>query len=212
MGCLHPKKDTDDVITIKKSQVFTADQWREQGNNFFKANDYVLASKAYSQAIVLPTQNLNPQVSIFYSNRARCYLYLRDFPSAAADALTALQIDTLNVKAYLLCAQAKGYIAAQGNDSLVSEALEYCRTALAKCKERSWTDGVEKAKLLRTKLLVLRSNSVRKQQQAELTAVLDYYRGLHQDLSSALSTLVPKEEAVTVPDYFTCLISLVVSS
>lgn len=150
-------------------------------------------------------------VSIFYSNRARGLLCLREFGSAAQDAATAVELDELNVKAYLLYAQAKGYLAAQDEEALVGEALEYCRQALAKCKAKKWVDGVEKAKLLRTKLLVVQYNAVRKLQQAQQSATFTYYSRLGLDLPSH-RTLFPPPQTTAIPDYFTCLISLVTPS
>lgn len=211
MGCFHPKQDPNDEVTVVKLPDLSAEQWKEQGNSHFKSKQYGLAVKYYSQAIVFPTQALNPQVSIFYSNRARGLLCLREFEIAAKDAATALELDGSNVKAYLLYAQAKGYMAAQGEDTLVAEALEYCKTALTKCKEKQWNDGIEKSKLLRTKLLIVRYNADRKQQQAQQSALLAYYHNLDQDLSQALTRLFPVPETAAVPDYFTCLISLVFS-
>lgn len=209
MGCLHPKQEEDQAIIISKAPALSADQWKEQGNSHFKSQNYALAVKSYSQAIVPSSQNLDPQVSIFYSNRARGLLCLREFNGAAQDAATALELDELNVKAYLLYAQAKGYLAAQGEEALVSEALEYCKKALAKCKEKKWTDGVEKAKLLKIKLQVVQYNTVRSLQQAQQNALFAYYNGLGLDLPALL---FPAPKTTAIPDYFTCLISLVTSS
>lgn len=219
MGCLQSRKESKRVAFTPKTHpdpraspkqpVSSPEDWKEQGNSHFNAKNYVQAVQAYSQAIVRLRQMLNPHVSIFYSNRARSLLYLREFQSAAVDAAKALQLDELNVKAYLLCAQAKGYIAAQGEDALVTEALEHCLVALGKCREKGWKDGIEKSKLLRTKLQVLQANSLQQRQQSQLRLLLRYYEAQSPALHSAITALLPAAPVSALPDYFTCLISLV---
>lgn len=222
MGCLHSKKVSKRVALTPKSSLVpvagpelplsSPEDLKEQGNAHFNAKNYAQAIQAYSQAIVPSRQTLNPHVSIFYSNRARSLLYLREYQGAAADAAKALQLDELNVKAYLLCAQAKGYIAAQGEDALVTEALEYCLVALAKCREKDWKDGIEKSKLLRTKLRILQFNSTLKHQQLQLNSLLTYYHTHSPALHSTITALLPVPATPAVPDYFACLISLVACS
>ena len=60
MGCLHPKKeDVIDAVTIEHSvppqRPLSAYEWKDRGNEEFKAKDYALAVKCYSRAIVRPT-------------------------------------------------------------------------------------------------------------------------------------------------------------
>ena len=127
------------------------------------------------------------------------------------DATKALELDEHNVKAYLLCARAKGYIAVQGANALITEALDCCQTALSKCKEKSWSDGIEKSKSLRTKLRILHYNAERKEHEAQLSALLAYYYSVDSSLHTAILALLPDQQTAAVPDYFTCLISLVAS-
>lgn len=127
------------------------------------------------------------------------------------DATKALDLDEHNVKAYLLCARAKGYIAVQGANRLITEALDCCQKALSKCKENSWSDGIEKSKSLRTKLRILQYNVERKEHEAQKSALLAYYYSVDSSLHSAILALLPAQQATDVPDYFNCLISLVAS-
>lgn len=113
------------------------------------------------------------------------------------------------MKAYLLCARAKGYIAVQGANAIITEALDCCQKALSKCKEKNWSDGIETSKSLRTKLRILQYNAERKEQEAQLSTLLAYYYSVDSSLHTAILALLPAQQTAAVPDYFTCFISLV---
>lgn len=69
---------------------------REDGNARFKRGEFVPAIKAYTRAIAH-----NPDSHLSYSNRAMCYLKLREFSKAVTDASLALRLDPHHVKSLL---------------------------------------------------------------------------------------------------------------
>jgi tetratricopeptide (TPR) repeat protein len=98
---------------------------KSQGNKFFSANKFGAAAEKYTEAIALlpPTlsadhvaarasdtytsgkraygsaqDELRPQVSILYSNRAYCYKALGNLPDMQRDAQNALLFDKFNAK------------------------------------------------------------------------------------------------------------------
>ena len=153
-------------------------------------------------------------MSIFFSNRARGLLLLKQYEQAAGDAQIALSLDQYNIKAYLLRSQSWAYLAAKGSTHLIDDALHDCSAALQKCKDKDWPDAVEKTKLLRTKLRILKSNAERTQEAAEWTEVVKYYTVTERQEvlkvpETELQGLVRGKDEKGVPDYFTCLISLV---
>ncbi|CAD8145329.1 unnamed protein product [Paramecium pentaurelia] len=66
---------------------------KEEGNKFFAEKKYDEAIKCYSEAI-----DHNPNEPIYYSNRAACYIPLRQYKKALDDTEQALKRDSNNVK------------------------------------------------------------------------------------------------------------------
>ena len=48
----------------------------------------------------------NGEVSVYYSNRARCYSLLEQWEKAVADCRKAVELDSKNIKGYYLLGQA----------------------------------------------------------------------------------------------------------
>ncbi|CBK19837.2 uncharacterized protein [Blastocystis hominis] len=73
----------------------TSDSLRVKGNEYYRKKDY-------ENAIDFYTKSLNiEKTAACYSNRALCYIQLKHFGNAEADATAALQCDPLFVKAWL---------------------------------------------------------------------------------------------------------------
>ncbi|EDO16264.1 hypothetical protein Kpol_505p41 [Vanderwaltozyma polyspora DSM 70294] len=70
-------------------------EFKNEGNVFIKEQNYSKAIELYTKAI-----ELDPNQSIFYSNRALAQLKLDNFQSAYNDCNEALTLDSKNVKAY----------------------------------------------------------------------------------------------------------------
>jgi len=69
--------------------------FKEQGNKYFNAGKYEAAIESYSKAIAL-----NPVVSVYYTNRALCYMKNNKWAQAVADSRSALERDSGLVKGH----------------------------------------------------------------------------------------------------------------
>ncbi|XP_030386979.1 RNA polymerase II-associated protein 3 isoform X2 [Scaptodrosophila lebanonensis] len=97
-----------------------ANDIKDRGNNFVKVADYDRAIEAYTEAV-----SVYPYDSIYYINRALCYLKQERYDNCIEDCDSAISLNKLCVKAY--------YRRMQANESLGNnmEALKDCTTVLA---------------------------------------------------------------------------------
>lgn len=68
---------------------------RVAGNAYFKDGDYLNAAKSYTRCL-----GINPWSGAAVSNRAMCYLKMREWIKAEQDAARALEIDPGHIKSY----------------------------------------------------------------------------------------------------------------
>lgn len=68
---------------------------QQQGNEAFGSENFEKAIEFYSKAI-----ELDPKVSVYYSNRSAAYFNLEDFERSLEDANEALVLDPKYLKAY----------------------------------------------------------------------------------------------------------------
>uniref|UniRef100_A0A1B0CL64 Putative myosin assembly protein/sexual cycle protein n=1 Tax=Lutzomyia longipalpis TaxID=7200 RepID=A0A1B0CL64_LUTLO len=78
---------------------------KEKGNEAFKAGDWETAISEYTQAIKIGGEN-HKDLSVFYKNRAACFLKTSHFESADKDCKEALKITPSDPKALFRRAQA----------------------------------------------------------------------------------------------------------
>ncbi|XP_069840421.1 E3 ubiquitin-protein ligase CHIP isoform X2 [Dendropsophus ebraccatus] len=78
----------------------SAQELKEQGNRLFVARKYQEAVSCYSKAITR-----NPSISVYYTNRALCYLKMQQLDKALADCKHALELDCQSVKAHFFLGQ-----------------------------------------------------------------------------------------------------------
>ncbi|XP_055381856.1 serine/threonine-protein phosphatase 5-like [Condylostylus longicornis] len=71
------------------------DDWRIQGNNHFKAGNYLAALESYTKAI-----NLNPKDCTLYSNRSLVHLKMKNYYYSNKDADMAIELNKTWPKAH----------------------------------------------------------------------------------------------------------------
>lgn len=69
--------------------------YKEKGNEQFKAKNYPQALEFYTKAI-----EIEPNNHIFYSNRAACYIKMSKYTEALADAEKCIEINHTFGKGY----------------------------------------------------------------------------------------------------------------
>ncbi|XP_075051256.1 protein unc-45 homolog B [Mixophyes fleayi] len=79
-------------------------QLKEDGNKYFKANDYDQAIDCYSKAMKLI--NDKKMLAVLYRNRSACYLKKENYIQAATDATKAIDVDASDIKALFRRCQA----------------------------------------------------------------------------------------------------------
>ncbi|XP_044143029.1 protein unc-45 homolog B [Bufo gargarizans] len=79
-------------------------QLKEEGNKYFKENDYDQAINCYSKAIKLLKDKKTS--AVLYRNRAACHLKKENYVQAASDASKAIDVDAKDIKALFRRCQA----------------------------------------------------------------------------------------------------------
>ncbi|XP_073526665.1 protein unc-45 homolog B [Phyllobates terribilis] len=79
-------------------------QLKEDGNKYFKANDYDQAIDCYTKAIKLLKDK--KMLAVLYRNRSACQLKKENYVQAASDASKAIDVDASDVKALFRRCQA----------------------------------------------------------------------------------------------------------
>lgn len=104
-----------------------AEEKKNEGNDHYKAQNYQMALRLYSDAI-----NLCPEAAAFYGNRAACHMMLGDYKSALHDSRQAVSIDDKFEKGYVRiakCCLALGDIV--GTEQTVKKLLEIDAKSIA---------------------------------------------------------------------------------
>eukprot|EP01134_Creolimax_fragrantissima_P001245 CFRG1245T1 len=94
-----------------------ADRLKAEGNEFFKLKSYDSAIDLYTECLESCPKG-DKRLSVFYSNRAACYLALKNYDAVVKDCTLALELNEMYVKA--LVRRAQGY---EGLEKL-EEALD----------------------------------------------------------------------------------------
>ncbi|OMJ69384.1 hypothetical protein SteCoe_32912 [Stentor coeruleus] len=96
-SCICGKKNLKD-----HSVHLSHEEFKLAGNELFKAGKYEEAIIQYTKAI-----KSNPNVSVYFSNRALCFYKLKNYSNSFQDGYSALNLDKSNVKAILMCIKSK---------------------------------------------------------------------------------------------------------
>ncbi|CAO1316432.1 unnamed protein product [Diamesa hyperborea] len=123
-------KITEEIIDSKQR----ANEYKEKGNAFVKAQDYENAITMYSEAI-----QINHQDPVFYSNRSQCYLKIEKYNECIEDTTQAIKLDSRLSKAYWRRMMAYEKL---GEDIL---ALKDCRVVMDLLpNEEKWKNDYDK--------------------------------------------------------------------
>ena len=116
-NCLcFKKRKSEEIYTVDHKELKLA------GNEFYKQGKYDEAINEYSKAI-----KVEPNISIYYSNRALCFYKLRDYKNAYFDGNFALKLDKNNFKGLVICVKSKASQALEGDIEHFYHSLEYCK-------------------------------------------------------------------------------------
>jgi len=88
-------------INADGSALSTAQLAKEEGNELFRLGKIPEAIAAYSRALGLCTEKEVLEKSNIFSNRAQCYVQLYEPTKVLNDCTEALQLNSMNTKAYL---------------------------------------------------------------------------------------------------------------
>jgi len=72
-----------------------SEEKRQQGNEMFRANDFMQAAMQYTEAL-----QLDPTASAIWANRSVCWLKLGDHVKALDDATKCTEVDPANAKGW----------------------------------------------------------------------------------------------------------------
>lgn len=83
------------MSSLSAADISKASQFKDQGNEFIKKQDFIKAAEFYTKAI-----ELDGTKSIFFSNRALAHLKQDSFQLSLNDCNKAIELDSKNIKAY----------------------------------------------------------------------------------------------------------------
>uniref|UniRef100_A0AC35UA66 RING-type E3 ubiquitin transferase n=1 Tax=Rhabditophanes sp. KR3021 TaxID=114890 RepID=A0AC35UA66_9BILA len=144
-------------------------EYKAKGNRLFQEAKYELALGFYTKAIIQ-----DPSVSIFYSNRALCYLHLKQWEKSAEDARKCLEVEKKNVKARVILGKALLQLGEY------DEAIKSFNRALENSKETSQFFGDEICAPLR-EARRLKFREEEKKRMAEEIVLQSYITQLMRD-------------------------------
>ncbi|KAG2108957.1 uncharacterized protein F5147DRAFT_693493 [Suillus discolor] len=116
----------------------TAAQLKDEGNDFFRKQDYVGALAKYTKAIALDDKN-----AVLYANRAACHHGLNRYLDAVDDAKMATQIDPGYAKGWSRLAASRDALAEWERSA---EAWQKALDALPKTNLNQYSAGLDAAK------------------------------------------------------------------
>ena len=113
--------------------MLTAENYKKDGNLHYKNRDYNSAIKSYTKAI-----SLNNSEPIYYTNRAKSYINLKNFSKAIKDAEFAIEIDEKTIKAHFIIGKCLCEIGRRLKDSKkIDTAIKRYKKAKSLCSSQN---------------------------------------------------------------------------
>ncbi|CAG9329451.1 unnamed protein product [Blepharisma stoltei] len=178
-------------------------EYKEKGNVYFSHKDYKKAIESYTKAI-----KINPKESIYFSNRARCHYILENYRKVLADSSKAIDLNSSNIKAYIVHAQAQAKLSQTLNELFTS--LNYCKSASLLAKKTGQFTILDQCKELKHKIkaiLYAKQHEIREQTIYELEK---YYTPLirRSQIFEKFKKFVKHQPYQQISEGLTCPISL----
>lgn len=127
---------------------------------------------------------------MYYSNRARVYFELKQWIECAKDCEVAIQLANQNVKAQILLARCKSYLAKeQISTKLAQEALDTVCSAKSAAIQQQNQEFINYCKPLKAKIKVLLFFLYKVEESNEKNSLLRYYSKLLARDQECLKTL-----------------------
>lgn len=116
------EEDDDETDEQWQQEVLNqkAEHYKKWGNHYFEKKNYAEAIESYTKAI-----ECNPEVAVYFANRAQCQLFEQRYGACEADCTLAIQLDGNYLKAYYRRALARIQL---GKVEQAREDLEYVLT------------------------------------------------------------------------------------
>lgn len=97
------EEEIEEILTeeVKKERRSEAQLQKEEGNDFFKKQEYESAIKSYSRALRLCPKDFIKDRAILFSNRAACRMKKSEYEEAILDSNKALELHPQYLKALL---------------------------------------------------------------------------------------------------------------
>lgn len=139
------EEDDDDTDEQWQAEVLKqkAEHYKKWGNHHFEKKNYAEAIESYTKAI-----ECNPEVAVYFANRAQCQLFEQRYGACEADCTLAIQLDGNYLKAYYRRALARIQL---GKTEPAREDLEYVlarepanRDAKTKLDELNRSDEIKR--------------------------------------------------------------------
>lgn len=155
--------NTDPSISGVKRTAMSATDLKEQGNRLFSARKYQDAASCYSKAILK-----SAQVPTFFTNRALCYLKMKQWELAIQDCKHALELDYNLVKGHFF--QGQALLEMKSYDESISSLMK--AHSLAKEQKLNFGDDIASALRIAKKKRWNTIEEKRIQQEIELQTYL----------------------------------------
>lgn len=141
----------------------TSEQLKEQGNRYFLAKNFTEAIESYTKAIVR-----NPDIATYYTNRALCYLRLKQWEQAHDDCNRSLEIMACSFKAFYF----KGKALFELSSLLEAQSCLIKAQSLAIEENRDVGDEISRILRQIKKKLFMEGEKERQKQEIELQTEL----------------------------------------